>query len=81
MDDQQVQGGLDKSIGKAKETVGRVAGDTQTEAEGQNQQVEGQIRQGVGDLKDKAQQAGDRLRDGAERLGNAIQGNDRQNER
>ncbi|HWE64053.1 MAG TPA: CsbD family protein [Chloroflexota bacterium] len=74
--DQQVRGTMDKGAGKVKETVGRVTGDPQTEAEGQNQQVEGQVRQTAGNVKQKTEHAGDRVQDGARRVKNAVTGND-----
>ena len=71
-DEQQIQGTMDKGVGKAKEAWGRATGDTETEAEGQNQQVEGQVRQTVGNAQQGAQHIGDRLEDGVNRVKDAA---------
>ena len=71
-DEQQIQGTVDKGVGKAKEVLGRATGDSKTEAEGQNQQVEGQIRQTAGNVRQNAQHMGDRAEDAANRVRNAM---------
>lgn len=70
--DQEVQGTVDKGVGKAKEAWGNVTGDSQTKAEGQMQQAEGDARQTVGHAQRKAQDAGDQIGDAAEHAGDAA---------
>ncbi|MGH2347202.1 MAG: CsbD family protein [Chloroflexota bacterium] len=77
MNDQQIESKADQVAGKVKEGVGNLTGDTQTKAEGQNQQTEGKVRQGAGDVKDKARQATDRVGDAKDRVGDALSGKDK----
>ena len=42
--------------GKIKEGVGKVTGDSKTEAEGKADQVEGKVQNTVGGIKDKARE-------------------------
>lgn len=53
----------DKVAGKAKETTGKVTGDSQTEAEGQGQQLQGKVKETAEDLKDKAKGFTDSFKD------------------
>jgi uncharacterized protein YjbJ (UPF0337 family) len=74
MNDQQLEGKADQVAGTVKEGVGHVTGNTQTEAEGQNQQAEGKAHQAAGDLMHKAQNIADRLGNAKDHLGDAISG-------
>jgi len=57
MDKDRVEGAGKNIKGKIKEGVGKVTGDTKTEAEGQADQVEGKVQNTIGGLKDKAREA------------------------
>ena len=57
MDKDRIEGSIEQAKGKVKEVVGKVTGDTKTEAEGKAQQGAGKIQNAVGGLKDKAREA------------------------
>jgi len=42
----------DGAMGKVKEVVGKVTGDSKTEAEGQADQVKGKVKNTIGGIKD-----------------------------
>jgi uncharacterized protein YjbJ (UPF0337 family) len=52
MDKDRIKGSAEQAKGKVKEVVGKVTGDSKTEAEGKADQVKGKIRNTVGGLKD-----------------------------
>ena len=54
MDKDRIEGSVEQAKGKVKEGVGKVTGDSKTEAEGKAQQGAGKIQNAVGGLKDKA---------------------------
>lgn len=56
MDKDRVEGAAKNIKGKIKEGVGKVTGDTKTEAEGKADQVEGKVQNTVGGVKDKARE-------------------------
>ena len=53
MDKDRIEGAADQAKGKIKEVVGKVTGDTKTEAEGKADQVSGKIQNTIGGIKDK----------------------------
>jgi uncharacterized protein YjbJ (UPF0337 family) len=57
MDKDRIKGTAEQAKGKAKETFGKVTGDTKTEAEGKADKAAGKARNTVGGLKDKAREA------------------------
>lgn len=56
MDKDRVEGAAEQAKGKIKETVGKVTGDTKTEAEGSYDQAEGKTKSTIGGIKDKARE-------------------------
>jgi len=52
MDKDRLKGAANDMKGKAKEAVGKVTGDTKTEAEGKADQVKGKVENAVGGAKD-----------------------------
>lgn len=56
MDKDRVEGAAKNIKGKIKEGVGKVTGDSKTEAEGKADQVEGKVQNTVGGAKDKARE-------------------------
>lgn len=54
MDKEHVKGTADKAKGAVKETIGKVTGDRQMQAEGKFDKAKGEARKAVGDLKDAA---------------------------
>jgi uncharacterized protein YjbJ (UPF0337 family) len=56
MDKDRVEGAAKNIKGKVKEGVGKMTGDSKTEAEGQADQVKGKTQNAVGGLKDKARE-------------------------
>jgi len=52
MDKEHIKGTVDKAKGAVKETVGKVTGDKQMQAEGRFDKAKGEARKAVGDLKD-----------------------------
>ena len=56
MDKDRVEGAGKNIVGKIKEGVGKITGDTKTEAEGKADQVEGKVQNTVGGIKDKARE-------------------------
>lgn len=56
MDKDRVEGAGKNIKGKIKEGVGKVTGDTKTEAEGKADQAEGKLQNTVGGIKDKARE-------------------------
>ena len=56
MDKDRIEGAAKQAKGKIKEGVGKVTGDTKTEAEGQAEKTEGKIQNTVGGIKDKARE-------------------------
>jgi uncharacterized protein YjbJ (UPF0337 family) len=53
----------DKAAGKVKETLGKVTGDKDTEAEGRLQNLEGKAKEAVEDVKSGAKALVDRAKD------------------
>ncbi|MCI7455897.1 MAG: CsbD family protein [Actinomyces urogenitalis] len=53
---------FDKLAGKAKETLGKLTGDKETETEGKLQNLEGKIAEKVDDVKDTVQGVVNRLK-------------------
>ena len=56
MDKDRVEGAAEQAKGKIKEGVGKVTGDTKTQAEGSYDQAEGNTKSTVGGIKDKAKE-------------------------
>lgn len=56
MDKDRVEGAATNIKGKVKEGVGRMTGDSKTEAEGKADQIKGKAQNAVGGLKDKARE-------------------------
>lgn len=56
MDKDRVEGSAKNIKGKIKEGVGKVTGDTKTEAEGKMDQAEGKAQNTIGGIKDKARE-------------------------
>ena len=54
MDKDRIEGAGKNIKGKIKEGVGKMTGDSKTEAEGQADQVKGKAQNAVGGVKDKA---------------------------
>ena len=52
MDKDRIKGSAEQAKGKVKEVVGKVTGNSKTEAEGKADQVKGKIRNTVGGVKD-----------------------------
>jgi uncharacterized protein YjbJ (UPF0337 family) len=52
-DKDRLDGAGDKISGNAKEGIGTLTGDDQTEAEGKAEQVTGDIKPGIADVKDE----------------------------
>jgi uncharacterized protein YjbJ (UPF0337 family) len=52
MDEDRVKGSAEQIKGKVKEGVGKMTGDTKTEAEGKADQVKGKVQNTVGGIKD-----------------------------
>jgi uncharacterized protein YjbJ (UPF0337 family) len=57
MDREHVKGAVDKAKGAVKETVGKVTGDTKTEAEGKFDKAKGSAHNVAGDVKDVGRKA------------------------
>ena len=57
MDKDRVEGAATNIKGKVKEGVGKMTGDSKTEAEGHADQIKGKTQNAVGGLKDKAREA------------------------
>jgi uncharacterized protein YjbJ (UPF0337 family) len=56
MDKDRVEGAATNIKGKVKEGVGKMTGDSKTEAEGKADQIKGKSQNAVGGLKDKARE-------------------------
>ena len=52
MDKDRIEGSAKNVGGKIKEGIGKMTGDSKTQAEGKSDQVEGKIQNTVGGLKD-----------------------------
>ena len=52
MDKDRVDGAVEKAKGTVKEMVGKVTGDTKTQAEGKTQKAAGTVQNTVGGVKD-----------------------------
>lgn len=52
IDKDRVEGALDKAKGAVKEAVGKLTGDTKTEAEGKTDKASGTVQNTVGGVKD-----------------------------
>lgn len=52
MDKDRIEGAAEQAKGKVKEAVGKVTGDSKTEAEGKADQVKGKVQNAVGGFKD-----------------------------
>jgi uncharacterized protein YjbJ (UPF0337 family) len=60
MDKDRVEGVGHQVKGAVKEAVGKVTGDTKTEAEGAAEKIAGKVQNAVGGLKDSAREAIDK---------------------
>jgi uncharacterized protein YjbJ (UPF0337 family) len=60
MDKDRVEGAAHQAKGAVKEAVGKVTGDTKTEAEGAAEKAAGKVQNAVGGLKDSARDALDK---------------------
>jgi uncharacterized protein YjbJ (UPF0337 family) len=63
MDKDEIKGKAEQVKGAAKEKIGQVTDDPETEAEGTAERAAGKIREGYGEVKDKAKRAIDELKD------------------
>jgi uncharacterized protein YjbJ (UPF0337 family) len=63
MNKDRIEGSIEQAKGKAKETVGRMAGDAKLESEGKAQQVAGKVQNAVGGVKDVVKEAVESLQD------------------
>lgn len=63
----EIEGKFEQAKGSVKETVGRVTGDTDMEAEGKVDRAEGNVQEGFGTAKrkvgDAVKDVGDAIRD------------------
>jgi uncharacterized protein YjbJ (UPF0337 family) len=79
MDREEVKGKMDQGIGQAKEALGNVTGNPDTQAEGENQQAQGKARESIGRVRDAAGNSADDMVDRADHLihraGNTKDGN------
>ncbi len=57
MDSDRIKGAAHQVKGAVKEAVGKVTGDTKTEAEGAAEKVAGKVQNTVGGMKDSAREA------------------------
>lgn len=57
VDKDRVEGGAKQVKGSIKETVGKMTGDTKTEAEGKADKAEGKVQNTVGGMKDSVRDA------------------------
>lgn len=62
----------DKTVGHAKEAVGKVTDNTELEAEGKAQRTEGAVREGAEKVKDAGHDAAEGVADAARGVKNAI---------
>ncbi|MDA8253913.1 MAG: CsbD family protein [Rhodospirillales bacterium] len=60
MDKDRVQGTMHQAKGAVKEGVGKVTGDTKTQAEGAAEKTAGKAQNAVGSAKDSAREAMDK---------------------
>ena len=56
MDKDRVEGSAKQIKGNVKEAVGKVTGDSKTEAEGRADKAEGKVQNTIGGIKDKARE-------------------------
>jgi len=56
MDKDRIEGAAKQAKGAIKETVGKVTGDSKTEAEGTADKAAGKVQNTVGGIKDKARE-------------------------
>jgi uncharacterized protein YjbJ (UPF0337 family) len=61
MNDDQVEGTVDKVVGKAQSAAGDLLGDSKTQAEGMARETSGAVQQAIGSAKDAASTAADNL--------------------
>ena len=52
MDKDRIAGSAKKTKGSVKEAIGKITGDSKTEAEGKADQVKGKVQNTIGGLKD-----------------------------
>lgn len=57
MDKDRVEGAAHQAKGAVKEAIGKVTGDTKTQAEGAAEKAAGKIQNAVGGMKDSARDA------------------------
>jgi uncharacterized protein YjbJ (UPF0337 family) len=60
MDSDRIEGSAKQAKGAIKEAVGKMTGDTKTQAEGKADKVEGKIQSTIGGAKDAARDALDK---------------------
>lgn len=60
MDKDRIEGGAKQVKGAVKEGLGKMTGDTKTQAEGKADKVEGKVQSSVGGAKDAARDALDK---------------------
>jgi uncharacterized protein YjbJ (UPF0337 family) len=60
MDKDRIEGAAHEAKGAIKETIGKVTGDTKTEAEGAAEKAAGKVQNAVGGVKDAAREALDK---------------------
>jgi uncharacterized protein YjbJ (UPF0337 family) len=52
MNKQQIKGATNQVTGSIKKEVGRMTGDTSTQAKGQAREIKGRVQSGVGNVKE-----------------------------
>ncbi len=57
VDSNRIEGAFDKAKGSVKEGVGKMTGDTKTQAEGAAQKAEGKVQNAAGGVKDAVRDA------------------------
>jgi uncharacterized protein YjbJ (UPF0337 family) len=60
MDDDRIAGAANKVKGSVKEAIGKITGDTKTQAEGAAEKTAGQVRQAAGGSRDAVRDAADK---------------------
>jgi uncharacterized protein YjbJ (UPF0337 family) len=60
MDNDRIAGAANKVKGSVKEAIGKITGDTKTQAEGAVEKTAGQVQQAAGGAKDAVREAADK---------------------
>jgi uncharacterized protein YjbJ (UPF0337 family) len=68
----KVNGHANSAVGKVKEAVGKVTGDSELKTEGQNQQIKGDAQKAVGSIKSVLEKGAHAAGDMVEKLAGKI---------